>query len=718
MEKSSVINFLESSFNLLYRIVYLVLPYGAKVGYKLKYGGGSFTDGKKIEVGLPEFYVDGAVKSIERKFDRTEAFCDLEASTLHECGHILYSNFVLFVDFQKKIATKLEAKGIRRDIGMKVASQLLNCTEDGRIEKRVVNRFPGALKYFQFSNGVVWDLPLKDMRVRKIEVKDGKFMEKSELADFMDSVVSISVTGLYPKGFKEFYKGQKIEEVMRSIRPDIIEAINTPTAKSCARKTEEIYDKIEDYLVELLKEAQKQQEAFEEFMNSLSSTPDFGNTEEMEQGEGELDEDATSVHLTPEEGSGSGSGKTKGKGSEGKEKGEGEEEEKKEGEGKGKGNPSESEAESEEGPGYSGIHDYAGESMKGSGGSMRGQTRTKDLSPEEIAKAEEEAQKKAEEEAKKSVEDAINKAKEDAEKQMKEPEKTSSSKKEKGEMPSPEEISKELEKDYGRESLRSFHEIPRNFSLVGLPSELKPTALKFRKEVEKFFKTQQGRNLHKMNSGSLTPKDLHRVGMGEYNVFTRKGHPSETNAVVQICWDGSGSMSGQNKQKYSAEACAIIEEGLKGIVPLKIINFSTDYSRGAVIHYLVKDFDENSRDKNYSISYGRSKHFGGGNKDGYDIRVCSKELLARPEKDKILIVLSDGIPTDYNYIVPEDDVKAAVKEARDAGIYVVSMFFGDERFRESYQKNYEYMYQKNLINSSPAELPGRLVKVLRKLVLR
>ena len=318
---------------------------------------------------------------------------------------------------------------------------------------------------------------------------------------------------------------------------------------------------------------------------------------------------------------------------------------------------------------------------------------------ESVKKIIEETKKEVVEEAKKTIEASTKKT----------PEKT-----EKKETKLTEKEISEITADYSREYAKDFLEIERSFALMPLPESLRPQALKFRKEVEKFFKTQQRFDLSRMTSGKLDVGNLYRLKLDEYNVFIKRGHPSVTDAVVSICWDGSGSMHGA-KQKYSGQACAIIEEGFKGFVPLKIINFTVNGSQ--VIHFLVKDFDENSSSVNYAYSYFHSKDLTAETKTVSRSEFALRNFEAS-ERDKILLHLSDGQPTDYTYIKPETDVKNAVKWARSKGIFVAAMFFGDEYFRQSSQRVYEYMYEKNLINSAPEELPSRLVKILSKLVLR
>lgn len=672
MKKEAISKLISEAAPILMKLIGFILPEGFKFSYTLRFGGASFTDGSKINVGLFEFANDDFLEEIQKQgvylfpkdfaISYEEGFVMLKAVSLHEAAHILYSNFNIFKDFQKDVATDLEKEGIKREYGMKIAAQLLNCVEDGRIEKRLVNKFPGALKHLQFTHGTIWEI-----KGRKPE---------SDLQALLDGIVTIASTGLYPKYFKDL-AGTEVEKNLRAVRPLILDAINAPTAKSCAKETYKIYLEIKELLLKLLEEEQKNAEAFEELMNSLSEIPDYTSSSELESSEGPLGEGAKSVHLVPEDG---GTGVGDPSGADGI---------------SGKSSSSYEDIEYKE----EDMDEYRGTIDRSSSSSKTSDAPTKSIE-ESVKKIIEETKKEVVEEAKKTIEASTKKT----------PEKT-----EKKETKLTEKEISEITADYSREYAKDFLEIERSFALMPLPESLRPQALKFRKEVEKFFKTQQRFNLPRMTSGKLDVGNLYRLKLDEYNVFIKRGHPSVTDAVVSICWDGSGSMHGA-KQKYSGQACAIIEEGFKGFVPLKIINFTVNGSQ--VIHFLVKDFDENSSSVNYAYSYFHSKGFNGGNKDGFSIRICAQELLKRPERDKILLVLSDGQPTDYTHINPETDVKNAVKWARSKGIFVAAMFFGNEYFRQSSQQVYEYMYEKNLINSAPEELPSRLVKILSKLVLR
>lgn len=237
---------------------------------------------------------------------------------------------------------------------------------------------------------------------------------------------------------------------------------------------------------------------------------------------------------------------------------------------------------------------------------------------------------------------------------------------------------------------------------------------RFRRDVEKILKAQQETRIRGTSRGRLCNSQLYRLGRKDFNVFEVRNIPDKTDTAVYIIWDNSGSMCG-DKQRLSTIACSVIEEGLKGLVPLAITAFSTDGS--CVKHWKVKGFREVSKTHNYAWSHGNAKMFSGGNKDGYSIRIATKEILKRPESQKLLIVLSDGLPSDYSSTqFAMDDVQDAVKQARKSGVNVISVMFGDDAFRESEVDNYLYMYQSGIIATSPERLTIELIKQIRKIV--
>ena len=138
--------------------------------------------------------------------------------------------------------------------------------------------------------------------------------------------------------------------------------------------------------------------------------------------------------------------------------------------------------------------------------------------------------------------------------------------------------------------------------------------------------------------------------------------------------------------------------------PLKIVAFDED---GPIIHEVIKNWDEwlsNNCCWNYAL-HGRE---GFGNEDGYDIKVATRELLARPEKKKMLVILSDGAPGSRSL------VKQAVKDARKKGIEVYSIYFEEGEVDSYAESVMQEMYEHDYVVCPLTELDEHLYKLFKK----
>ena len=262
---------------------------------------------------------------------------------------------------------------------------------------------------------------------------------------------------------------------------------------------------------------------------------------------------------------------------------------------------------------------------------------------------------------------------------------------------------------YRNSQTYDYGEIPTMFQMQGR---------RFRKEMELIFKNHAGYNLQNQRKGKLDPNKLWQLSVGEYRIFEKKGDPDETDYAVSILVDNSGSMGCQvydeetkanlgTRAVCAKNACVVFEEGLKGLVPLKIARFEEN---GALIHHEVRGFEEASKTKNYS--WDMSTGTGNGNTDGFSIDVAVHELAKRPEKEKILFVLSDGCPTGYRSTKDGlTHVREVVEAARKNGIRVIAIRFGIDAV-----DTYKYMYQHSYISCHPKDIQKQLTKMLKKIV--
>ena len=254
-----------------------------------------------------------------------------------------------------------------------------------------------------------------------------------------------------------------------------------------------------------------------------------------------------------------------------------------------------------------------------------------------------------------------------------------------------------------------------------MPVELLSRARNLKRKVERIFKSQDAPTLRGQTKGRIDAPKVFKLAMNQMDFFKRHQQADPFEGSVYILMDNSGSMGGGrlSKRYYCCSAAAMIEHAFSEHVLLKITAFDAQ-SGGTVTHKLIKDWHETVH-SNAAWNFYEQDTCGYGNKDGYSIRVASRELLARSEKNKLLIVLSDGLPSAYSGGRTQgiNDVREAVKEARKAGIKVIAIYIENESNANGEDtKDFCDMYQTNYIVTRPELIENELVRILKKFCIQ
>lgn len=212
--------------------------------------------------------------------------------------------------------------------------------------------------------------------------------------------------------------------------------------------------------------------------------------------------------------------------------------------------------------------------------------------------------------------------------------------------------------------------------------------------------------------GRLDSNKLWKLSMHDGNVFYKENNNKNGGCAVYILIDLSGSTLGT---KYELEmATAICIEGALMNIPdveVKTVGFSHFYndsmggyraSRGFSSRYIrdetgyscmrvFKDFKE----KRSKTPYAYKNSFAGGdNRDGFAIRVALDELNKHSAKNKLLLILSDGMPAWRGESREEamTDVKNAVHEGRKSTT-IMSILLNEGEIDEQTKDCFNYMYE-------------------------
>ncbi len=223
--------------------------------------------------------------------------------------------------------------------------------------------------------------------------------------------------------------------------------------------------------------------------------------------------------------------------------------------------------------------------------------------------------------------------------------------------------------------------------------------------------------------GRLSKKLLSVVLDENPRIFYKKNEESnEFDAVFTLLVDCSASMVG--KMEETKKCIVLFHEVLKQLnIPHAIIGFWEDANEVKegyqpnyfhIIHSHNDSLYENNGAKILQLEPEED------NRDGFSIRVATEELRKRREKNKFLLVFSDGEPAaagyDQNGIV---DTHLAVSEARKNGIDVIGMFLAEGEIGEKEEFTMQNIYGKERIMvPTVAELPEHFTPLLKKLLLK
>ncbi|WBL13028.1 vWA domain-containing protein [Sutcliffiella sp. NC1] len=204
--------------------------------------------------------------------------------------------------------------------------------------------------------------------------------------------------------------------------------------------------------------------------------------------------------------------------------------------------------------------------------------------------------------------------------------------------------------------------------------------------------------------------------------YKKNAESMEIDAVFTLLVDCSASMF--DKMDETKYGITLFHEALKSVkVPHEVVGFWEDTNNATEIsqpNYFktVIDFHSSSLQKTGPEILQLQPEED--NRDGYAIRHMANRLLHRNEKQKFLLVFSDGEPAAMNYeqngIV---DTHEAVMNARKQGIEVINVFLSNGVIEESQRKTIQNMYGKySILVPNIDELPDVLFPLLKKLLLK
>lgn len=210
--------------------------------------------------------------------------------------------------------------------------------------------------------------------------------------------------------------------------------------------------------------------------------------------------------------------------------------------------------------------------------------------------------------------------------------------------------------------------------------------------------------------------DAHAIHRNDGKLFYKNALPNEhTELAVGLLLDESGSMSSRNRCAYARAAAIILYDFCHSLgIPVMIYGHSTgsmcsagNYVR-CVELFSYAEFEEIDKDDKYRLMDIGAR---GSNRDGAALRFVAEQLVKRPEELKILMLISDGQPADVGYsgTAAEEDLSGIKREYQRKGVLFVAAAIGDDK------QNIERIYGDSFLDITDLnQLPAKLTAVVKR----
>ena len=239
----------------------------------------------------------------------------------------------------------------------------------------------------------------------------------------------------------------------------------------------------------------------------------------------------------------------------------------------------------------------------------------------------------------------------------------------------------------------------------------------------------------KRGGGKLNGRKLVQAYNRDENVFTKRADDVAINTAVQLVVDLSGSMHG-TKLNLALQATILMSEALaKCSVPFEIVGFST-IGQGHLVRLpankrkAIEDLQNTSKTNRYDgirMTYFKpfadryqmclpaigSMYANGANCDGESILYASESLLKRPERKKVMLILSDGEPAfgykNCDSAAMHTYVKETAERISQQGVFVLGI-----GIQSSAVTHY---YKNNIVIDKVEQLPKAILEQLAAAIL-
>ncbi|MEE8110675.1 MAG: VWA domain-containing protein [bacterium] len=223
-------------------------------------------------------------------------------------------------------------------------------------------------------------------------------------------------------------------------------------------------------------------------------------------------------------------------------------------------------------------------------------------------------------------------------------------------------------------------------------------------------------------SGRLNLSKVWKQRTGNFRLFQRRVEPDLRDVAFSLLVDESGSMNRKQKFLVARQAAVLCAEALGGIsVPFEVIGYSTEASEAVMAHNcghvpvfqyrhvrhsrlqhrLYKTFDDEFRSVRTRLVHIAARF---NNWDEEHLAFAARRLAARPERVRVIIIISDGQPNGNVRNLIEE-----VEELERRGFRIIAAGIEDEYVRQ--------IYPNHVVVRDMSQLAAELIALLERELL-
>ena len=243
--------------------------------------------------------------------------------------------------------------------------------------------------------------------------------------------------------------------------------------------------------------------------------------------------------------------------------------------------------------------------------------------------------------------------------------------------------------------------------------DVKPISKRLQRSL---ISEMQDREYGSKRSGLLVGKrfeagNAYRMDM---RTFSTNKAPTELKSLaVAVLVDMSGSMRCDDRMPAAIKTAVLVQDFCSGLnYPVAVYGHEADYSGCNV--YTFTEWSDKGKEMIADMRPMRDNH------DGHALRYVKKRLLKRPEPNKLLIYISDGVPCNCSfpgvrYYGPEavEDLKSYMKEARKDDVTMICAGIGSDKEELSAIYGDAFMDISDL-----SRFPVQIVRYLKRMIMR